>query len=467
MNKQEFLLLQNGYDLAEAQAIEKYFPRLDYMLKDVFPNENSIKQNLIELRANDKRDRDAVNAFYLPFNTRNVDWMSTYIHKIISQQLQVNNMPVPFEAIRAFVACSEEYNYQCNAYERNIVKCYIELLKDSEFDSFMVWKSDKKRDLKKADYDIFFYQKVANAMRAMHMPEASIERGLELNADLWREDAKKIAFENTFSPKFKKIIDQNKNLLKKHNPEIFNKTLRTKYDLYEAWSQLRDYQYYANHQEVIDKTYSHTPGMKLGKSEAKILQEQINDMSIEYEYVLFEAYMEIEKIQKLIEEKNKEARANSFNQINDVVNEENLESYWDFYQPISNTKNIELMNCDLHGNQILTQDQIDKEKYWDTHQPEVFYDPRKENEYSIPRTSYRYDANGNLGKPQSSKLIESKKSRVIIRKKNDVNVKTDVTEASFLENIPTETKLAKKRKVVILRKKPAKEQPDSEQGQGN
>lgn len=465
MSKQDFLLLQNGYDLSEAQNLKKYFPRLDYMMKDVFPNEDMIRENLIKLRAKDISDRDQLTAFYMPFNTRDVDWMSAYIYKITSQHLQLNNMPVPFEAVRAFVTCSEEYNYQCNAYERNIVKCYIELLKDSEFDSFKVWKSDKKRDSKRDDYDNFFYQKVSNAMRAMRMPEASIERGLELNAGLWREDAKKIAFENTFSPMLKNKVEQNKNLLKKHNPEIFNQVLRAKYDLYEAWSQLRDYQYYANHKEVVDKTYSHTPGMRLGKTEARILRDQINDLGIEYEYILFEACMEIEKIQKMLADEKKLARANCINQISNVVNDEEVESYWDTHQPINNTK--ESIYYDIRGKQVITQARIESEKYWDTHQPDVSYDPRKENDYATPRANCRYDANGNLGKPQSSELMEPKKRRVIFRKKDDMNVKTDVTEASFIENIPTESKLAKKRKVVILRKKPAKEQPDSEQGQGN
>jgi len=383
MNNFEEILLKNGYNKINPTIMQKYFKALDGVITGVFPNEALIKDNLIKLRGSDKKVKDCMTAFYMPFHTRDADWMASFIDNATYKQLKEKGNSVSFAAIKAYVQCAKEYHTRCSIYERNIVKSYIELLKDSETDAFMINKDSKEKFLKQPDYDIRFYQKVANAMRALEMPEASIECGLELNADLWREDAKKIAFENSYVPKNKNKIEQNKNLLKKHAPEKFNQVLRTKHDLYELWSILRDYQYYLNHKDVIERTKTKTPSMCLTQEEAKRIKELVDMLSIEYEFVLLEAAAEIDEILNNIKKQKQTERADKVNRI-DYAEE-----------------NVDQQNMN----------------YWDTHQPVVNYDPKKHAGCLELKPNHRYDANGNLGKPQTPNFVGQKKRKVIIVRK--------------------------------------------------
>lgn len=383
MNNFEEILLKNGYSNLQAGHMRKCFYALDNVIDGIFPDADFIKRNLIDLRCSDKQVKNSLNPFYMPFHTRDADWMASFIDNATYKQLKEKGNSVSFAAIKAYVQCAKEYHTRCSIYERNIVKSYIELLKGSETDAFMISKDSKEKFLKQPDYDIRFYQKVANAMRALEMPEASIERGLELNADLWREDAKKIAFENSYVPKNKNKIEQNKNLLKKHAPEKFSQVLRTKHDLYELWSILRDYQYYLNHKDVIERTKTKTPSMCLTQEEAKRIKELVDMLSVEYEFALIEAAAEIDEILSNIQKQKQTERADKANRIDYA--EENFDQ--------QNTS------------------------YWDTHQPVVNYDSKIHKGCLELKPNHRYDANGNLGKPQTPNFVGQKKRKVIIVRK--------------------------------------------------
>lgn len=86
-----------------------------------------------------------------------------------------------------------------------------------------------------------------------------IERGIEENADLWRDKEMRSAFMNTYNP----ILGLSSIYVDMEHPSDEHQN---------AWLKMRLYQYYQDHKDSVDKYGKITSEMQLSQEEVENLQ---------------------------------------------------------------------------------------------------------------------------------------------------------------------------------------------------
>ena len=375
MSNFKFILNKNGLAHLYTPVMHEYFTELDRFVGSIFPNEADIEKTLIEIRSSDKKIQDKIEPRYLPFHTRDTQWLIKFFTKQY-HRLNGENYTVPQEAIDAYVVCASGFDMKRCDYERLIVKNYIMLLKDRNTDAFMIWKDEKNSDLQSLEYDMLFRAKVRNAMRVLGVSEETVTRSLEYNANLWREHAKKVVYDNKYKDAPRKFVEENQAIIADSCAGLLDHAKSMSEELYQKWSMIYDYEYYQKYQVEIHKVKRWTPAMKLSAEDVRKIKYEFEVLSNEYDFVMFSLSEKIkDKLAKEASEKNIAEALDSMEEMlkaDSVIFNSNEPNYWDTHQPAINYN----PNTPFGKKLKHVQTKKEKEDYWNSHQPESFSNPK-------------------------------------------------------------------------------------------
>ena len=200
--------------------------------------------------------------------------------------------------LEKFVAQSPKFDAKRREFEGYLVKSYISECLDYQSDDFYTRSIEKILESSSPNYDKLFRDRVVKAMKYLGVSEHSIETSLEVNAQLWRKDVMGLAFANryhdlgvtytkgrTFQIPHRDVVDTksvyHKYVNHRNMPEVYllprenmKQPARTVYD---NWLCLREYEYYLNHQKVIDEMGTATRSMKISRRQAKKIAQLLKD----------------------------------------------------------------------------------------------------------------------------------------------------------------------------------------------
>ncbi len=171
-----------------------------------------------------------------------------------------------FGSIYNYVKTSTFFKEQRHNYEQVIVKWQIGWMM-SGGDGWLV-SEEFSGDLINFDEnrDIGFRLGIYRTLRAINMDSETIEEGIEVNSDDWRESVMRSAFRNTYEPIW---------------PFAGEKLARMKpagEEHMSAWLKIRLYEYYQAHKDSVDKYGKVTPEMQMSDEEVEELREYLAKM---------------------------------------------------------------------------------------------------------------------------------------------------------------------------------------------
>lgn len=115
------------------------------------------------------------------------------------------------------------------------------------------------------DYDKSFRRMVIDGMNYLGIDQHTTERVLEKNAQLWRQPTMVATFEKFYYPQAEQP----------ENPVDLENWLRLKTEHQRLWLQCREYEYYREHQAIIDAMGTATPNMRLTPEQVRLLTEDL------------------------------------------------------------------------------------------------------------------------------------------------------------------------------------------------
>lgn len=183
----------------------------------------------------------------------------------LSRRLQEDLKDIPLDTIKEYVHTSSEFSDAREAYEQRIVKWQIEwMMNDGE--NWLVPDGYGEEFIKfHEDYDKGFRLGVVKTLSAIGMHIDAIEKGIEVNADLWRIQVMRGTFFNRYNP----IIGF---------MSAYTDIEEPREEHISAWIKMRLYQYYQEHRDSVDKYGVRTPDMELSDEEAEWLDLYLNKL---------------------------------------------------------------------------------------------------------------------------------------------------------------------------------------------
>ena len=268
-----------------------------FYMHDVVKDIKKVK--VADIRTLFQKTDDARN---LLFHIRDDAWLTEHL----AYHLQRYTCPeletlgaLSKDTLQKFVATSPVFDKQRCEFEQHLVKSYISECLDYKNDDFFSRSIEKILETGSENYDKLFRCRVIDAMNFLGVNRSKIEDGLELNADLWRRDVMGLAFANryrdlgvtytkgrTMQIPHEDVVDTksayHKYVNRRNITEYYllpradmSKRART---IYDKWMCLREYEYYLNHKNVIDRLGTATPNMKIKQKVSKQLLCEINDL---------------------------------------------------------------------------------------------------------------------------------------------------------------------------------------------
>lgn len=234
----------------------------------LFPEQDQIDRLLRDLPYHaDKALPDNIyTSRYLPYHTRDDAWLVRYLAFNLSLH---DNHQFPTAYLRKVVQ-SKYFNKYRTEYELRLVRGQIGyLMTGQQTNELMSQGGDLRTRSSQPNCDHLFRDTVVHDLMRCGVNKHSIEAGLELSADLWRETTMYQAFCGQEYPQA--------HLLQTAHPEWDKATRRLlafKQRHFAVWRQYREYQYYQDHQAIIDELGTATPNMKMPlKAVARVLTE--------------------------------------------------------------------------------------------------------------------------------------------------------------------------------------------------
>lgn len=264
--------------------------KLIALLPQIFPAED-----LKQINAANKINKQDYKAKYLPFNTRNEEWLANFIVKTI-QNLQIKLCldgkksayrmlgNVTVDDIKKFMASSVEFNAMREDYELGLVKSYVNLLRDNTRDDFFTVAEEKQAILEHVNCSMLFRNRIVDAMQYLNLPEDVIEVGIEKNRNLWYARMQNHTFANLYE--HVPIVEENSRHIYPYLYRDWLKWDNSIRSFHAYWKNLDDYKYYLKHKNVIDKIGNAMPNMKITKAQSVDLIKKTNDKYLEYKRLL-------------------------------------------------------------------------------------------------------------------------------------------------------------------------------------
>ena len=301
---------------------------LNDCLDEMFPEGKALALSIKDLKRDDKQVNNVYRVKYLPFNTRNEEWLANYVEQVyyrlrsykimkrIEQGKYKNNFKrISFAEIQEYVANSKEFAARRDEYEQNVIKTYINLFNDFQNDDFY-HSADYKNQFWHEGQDLYhgeesmnvvaYRNNILKATDFLGIDNHNAKVTLEENAvmwrnQLWREDMLCRLLHGVMVNTDTAVI-----------PNLDRKKLRTNgssayfhlnwiedqlYSVYKA----RDEHYYYNtaeNQEIkslIDDLDIATPNMKISRKKIANLEKSILHLCKQYisEYVKCQKTLEL------------------------------------------------------------------------------------------------------------------------------------------------------------------------------
>ena len=198
---------------------------------------------------------------YLPNHFNDNQWVSKILQKKLRQKLIL----VPSKTVKFFVENSHKFAQLKHNYALEIVKWET---------NYIMRDGDNKQapknydDLMMAtvvDWVQVVRDGVVDALTTLGIDRATIEEGLEKNADNWRNHCLERSFRNLYEPS-------------KFIPNVPQHLQPVKPEHRKNWLAAQEYLYYQKHAESVEKYGQLTPAMKMSREEyndlVQVLEEQ-------------------------------------------------------------------------------------------------------------------------------------------------------------------------------------------------
>ena len=189
---------------------------------------------------------DDLNKKNLPCHLYDNEWLVKMLKK--DQNLKIDD-----ERILDFIENSEFFKEAKKEYTQRIIKWQIEWMKQGG-DNWLVpegYGGDFTPIMK--DYDKCFREGVLKTLTYIGINEEEVEEGLERNANIWRD----IMMETAYFNEFEGLLADNVFLKPNHQ---------------ERWLKYRNYEYYMNHKQSVDKYGSINDDMLISEEEVNELE---------------------------------------------------------------------------------------------------------------------------------------------------------------------------------------------------
>lgn len=239
-------------------------------LYKIFPDQAAVNQVVWSSNYQNAKQKthDVYTEEYLPQHTRNNAWLKKYV-KAVAETHNPGYKFLP-ESINYFVKDAIGFKTMRDDYEQRVVAAQIPYMLKNPVSNVLMG-DEPSPYLKKGDfnYDKFFRSEVVRIMSGLGIDKRNIESSLEQNADLWRKQTMEIAFENQHYPLMNVINER-----KEFKP-WWNRFAKLKQAHQAAWIKRREYEYYQDHQTIIDQLDLATNAMKMKPNELKMLDQKI------------------------------------------------------------------------------------------------------------------------------------------------------------------------------------------------
>lgn len=295
------------------------FAVLDQFVADFFPDYGEINKLLKGLKMSDKNFTCFYNANFLPFHTRDNEWLANYVERALSQLYSLSKnlknskkesakkilpfrnlskdylyftpyrciTPVDFKSIQKYVKLSPKFNEKRCEYEQDLTTVYLNNWMIGSNTDFYCNADEKARIKKAPNYDKLLRENVLGAMKALGVNKKSAETSLELNGNSWREVSMYKAFYNE-KGFFNK--EQLKFLARKNLP-LLSDLLNKELEYAETWVRLRKNEYYETHKNLINELGLTNHYKKLSSKQLAELRANNQQRGDLYEIALHKAMM--------------------------------------------------------------------------------------------------------------------------------------------------------------------------------
>jgi len=295
--------LKNSFNHIHLKLNEKkYLTELDKHFGDFFPSKNFVMQNLSNLSMQDRKYKFVYNVIHLPFHTRDVEWLTNYIMDKIQKTPRLSVLSdIPYNTLKRYVETSSNFIARRNQYEKDLVCGYINNWLHECCDDYYLKAEQKQKYEKKRNFDEIFREKVVNAISLLGIDSSIVNLYLEESAHMWRKCVMQKTFMNRLqnSSYFKQFAlnDDQRILLSKNNPQVWEKFVNKEFDFMNLWLAVREVKYYQQNKRVVDKAGTITPAMQLIDYKVYRLRDEKSSMRFEYIQLLKEAAQIVQEIE--------------------------------------------------------------------------------------------------------------------------------------------------------------------------
>ena len=293
--KQQIL---NGFDKLHLKVYEqKLFRDLDKVLLGLFPSVPFVAESLNYLVMSDKKYTFIYNVNYLPFHTRDNDWLAEYVMKMTKRSLD-NKKEISFDSAKRYVETSSKFQALRNEYENNLVREFMINLLDKDSANFFVSSEDKVSLRQDSNYDLLFREKVVKAMSALGMGKGIAEEYIERNLGLWHVKVMHRTFFNRVENGYANIMDKaQRQKLAKNDSVAWESFANKELQYLHLWLLARENIYYKDHKDVIDRVGMSNAFAKMNHAQVYKLHAEVRQVRTEYNKMLIETLHQVDHSQ--------------------------------------------------------------------------------------------------------------------------------------------------------------------------
>lgn len=249
--------------LKQTLDVVRDFNTLERYLPEIFPEDTEWGVILDMLELLDREDTKAQTADFLPFHTRDNQWLAKYVYATVKDDDPKSD--IKFANVKKYVATSDDFDSFRRHYEENLTREQIQFIYNdyvfSGENSYFKHLNEQKNNFDKA-----FRNEVIKTLTYMGVDEHSVEIGLEKNASLWRERAMMHTFNNRFYPD---------DAPRTNDKSLWRNNIQNIREHRKAWMQLRECMYYQEHKAILDELGLVTKNMRISDNEYTALSRRV------------------------------------------------------------------------------------------------------------------------------------------------------------------------------------------------
>lgn len=256
-------LLETGLEDVVVEA------KLKRHLPTIFPDQAAVDVTVQRIEQNEPKPADQQTTYTqadLPFHINDYAWLAAYTATVLNQPQAKVLVTAP--TVQAFIQTSDDFNQVRQDYIQRLIKAYIKHTTDEIVHLDHYTPENNPNYLGIIEYDKIVPHQVLTKTQALGIEPRTVRVALETNADLWRKPAMLKTFRDFYypyveKPQKEKFLDQTTDLWQLKNSHE------------ELWLQRREYEYYQDHQWLIDELGTATPNMKPNQAEKARLADAL------------------------------------------------------------------------------------------------------------------------------------------------------------------------------------------------